>query len=177
MKSPQVKNGFLKVANELADAFARLQLSGNQWRILWVILRRTYGWEKTKDQISITQFQQQSGLNRRHTSRSLRELVERKIVTKNDTTFITTYGIQKDYSQWQLLPKKTVPQNGNETVTKNDTKTVTNFGNNKRHKNNKDTIPDFFFFLKYNSNLIDRVFDAIASTRKPMKVADSVLLN
>ncbi|MBN2282747.1 MAG: replication protein [Deltaproteobacteria bacterium] len=105
--NPQLEDGFTTIANELSEAFFRLQLSGNQWRILWVIIRKTYGWKKKTAQISITYFEQKTGLGRRHIVRALNDLVERRIITKNDTTFVTTYGFQKDYSKWELLPKKT----------------------------------------------------------------------
>ena len=177
MANPQKENGSLPVANELAEAFAHLQISGNQWRIVWVILRQTYGWNKKTDKISMTQFQQKSGLKRRHIFRALKDLTDRKIVTKNYTTFITTYGINKDYSQWQLSPKKAYAQSGNKTVTNNATKTVTKKDTHKIH-NNKNTIPDFFSLKSRYSNpqLIDQAFEAIASTRKAGRVAESVLL-
>ena len=129
MASPQLENGYINIANELGEAFFKLQLSGNEWRILWVILRQTYGWHKKTDRISITQFQQRTELKRRHVARILKDLVDRYIITKNDTTFITTYGFNKDYSQWQSLPKMTHSvKNGNETVTK--------IGAHKRNKEN-----------------------------------------
>lgn len=138
MASPQIENGYIPLSNELAEAFARLQLSGSQWRLLWVIIRKTYGWKKKKDRISITQFQQQTGLKRRHISRALSELINRKIVTKKDTTFITTYGLQKDYSKWKMSPKMAYDNIGDETVTKKDTKTVTKIGAHNIHKEKKN---------------------------------------
>jgi phage replication O-like protein O len=131
MASPQLENGHIDIANELGEAFFNLQLSGNQWRILWVIFRQTYGWHKKADRISISYFQRKTGLKRRHISRAIKDMVKRKIVTKNDTTFISTYGFQKDYSKWELSPKMT-------PITKNDTKTVTKIGAHKR--NSKETI-------------------------------------
>jgi len=131
MKSPQAENGHVDIANELVEAFYALQLSGNEWRVLWVIIRQSYGWHRKTDRISITQFQQRTGLKRRHIVRALNDLTERKIITKNVTTFITTYGFQKDYSQWHLLPKKTHSDIfGNETVT--------NFGTHKRNKEKRN---------------------------------------
>jgi phage replication O-like protein O len=131
MANPQAENGHVDLANEIIENFYRLQLSGNQWRVLWVIVRQTYGWKKKSDRISISFFEKRTGLKRRHIVRALKDMVERKIITKNDTTFISTYGFQKDYSKWKLLPKKTLSA-------KNDTKTVTNFGTHKR--NSKETI-------------------------------------
>ena len=108
MANPQAENGHIDIANELGEAFFNLQLSGNQWRILWVIFRQTYGWHKKADRISISYFQRKTGLKRRHISRAIKDMVGRKIVTKNDTTYISTYGFQKDYSKWELSPKMTL---------------------------------------------------------------------
>ena len=170
MADPQTENGYLKISNELAEAFARTQISGNQWRILWVIIRQTNGWSKDSDRISITQFQQRTGLKRRHVARELNKLIERKIVTKIGNGHSISYRLQRDFSQWESLPKKTPPKIGNENVTK--------IGAHKRKKDNKDTKGLFFSFLDRYSNrdLIERAFDAIRSTRKSGKVADSVLL-
>jgi phage replication O-like protein O len=130
--NPQAEDGHLDIANELAEAFFNLQLSGNQWRILWVIFRQTYGWHKKTDRISVSQFERKTGLKRRHVVRALNDMVERKIITKNDTTFISTYGFQKDYLKWKPLPKKT-------PITKNDTKTITISGNHKRNSKENTT--------------------------------------
>ncbi len=41
------KNGHIRVPNEVAEALARLPVSGSQARILWVVLRKTLGWQKS----------------------------------------------------------------------------------------------------------------------------------
>lgn len=117
--SPQVEDGHLKIAHEIAEAFSKIKISGNEWRTLWVILRKTYGWHKKMDCIPITQFQRETGLKRRHISRALNNLTKRCIVTKNGDSFITSYGLQKDYTRW-----RTVTKNGDklQTVTKNGPK-------------------------------------------------------
>ncbi len=75
MASPQKENGHLGIANELVDAFQLLHLSGNQWRLLWTILRFTYGWNKKVDNISLTTFEKCTGLNRWNLKRDLDILV------------------------------------------------------------------------------------------------------
>jgi phage replication O-like protein O len=104
--SPQVENGYIRISNEIAEAFERLHITGNQWKILWAILRKTYGWHKKMDYISISQFERLTGLKRRHVSRTISDLVARNIVTKNGDTFITNYAFQKDYTQWETITKR-----------------------------------------------------------------------
>lgn len=142
MAKPQIEDGHIDIANEIAEAMYQLQLSGNQWRLLWVILRQTYGWHKKIDEISISFFQKKTHLKRRHISRALKDMNDRKIITKNDNSFTRSYGLQKNYELWQLSPniaspKKTSPKM-TATITKNDTKTITKNGAHKR--NSKETI-------------------------------------
>ena len=92
MANPQRENGHIDVANEIAEALAKTQLSGYESRILWVILRKTYGWHKKIDSISITQFEKATGLKRRHIQRTLKKLLNRNIITKNGYGFITKWG-------------------------------------------------------------------------------------
>lgn len=152
--SPQVEDGHLKIAHEIAEAFSKTKISGNDWRVLWVIIRKTYGWHKKMDCISTTQFQKETGLKRWHVSRALNNLTERCIITKNGDSFITSYGLQKDYTQW-----KTVTQNGDkpQTVTKKvsklspkmvNTKATTKALKNGRPKKKRPDpgISEFFKF-------------------------------
>jgi phage replication O-like protein O len=113
LASPQAENGHIDIANELAEAFQKLQLSGYQWRILWVILRQTWGWPKKIDRISLSMFEEKTKIPKRHVARALKELVDRKILSKNDQTYTTTYGLQKDYELWKAFPNLGTPKNGN----------------------------------------------------------------
>jgi phage replication O-like protein O len=103
--NPQAENGHIDIAHEIAEAFFNLQLSGNQWRLLWVILRQTYGWKKKVDKISLSFFERKTGLDRRNIAKLLKDMIKRNIIVKNDTTFITTYGFQKDYTKWKPVSK------------------------------------------------------------------------
>lgn len=117
--SPQAENGHIDIANEVAEALYTLQISGNQWRILWVILRQTWGWHKKNDCISITFFEKKTRLKRRHIKRALDTLIERNIVTKNGNTSIVSYGFNKHYNEWVLLPKLvSITKNGQKSLPK-----------------------------------------------------------
>ena len=104
MANPQLEDGRTEISNELSEAFARLYLSASESRVLWAILRKTYGWHKKFDRISYTQFEKLTGMNRRHIADAINRLIERKIVTRRGNNYRLEYGIQKDYDQWELLP-------------------------------------------------------------------------
>jgi phage replication O-like protein O len=101
MASPQIENGFLKIANEIVEALARTNLSAYQARVLWVIFRKTYGFGKKEDWISNSQMVESTGLHKAHISRTVRDLADRNIVIKRGNKI----GFQKDYQQWRELPK------------------------------------------------------------------------
>jgi phage replication O-like protein O len=100
MPEPQLENGYLKIANELVEEFAKIQLSPNEWRVCWAFLRKTYGFNKKEDAISLTQFQQITKLSRPAIVKALKKLVAKQILVANKQLFTNHYSLNKDYSQW-----------------------------------------------------------------------------
>lgn len=131
MPNPQIENGHLDVANEIVEALMTTQLSGYQSRVIWAIWRKTWAWHKKEDWISVSQLVQMTRLYKSHISRTVKELIERGIVTKNGNKI----SFNKIYTQWKELPKlvtnKIVTKNGN-GVTKIGHK-VTKIGGHKRN--------------------------------------------
>lgn len=103
--SPQLENGYLKIANELFDALVRHRIPGEQRQCLDFILRKTYGFRKVDDRISNSQFVQGTGLKPGNVSRSIKALINKNIVIKNDNTTPPKYRINKKYWQWRQLSK------------------------------------------------------------------------
>jgi len=128
MASPQSEKGHIDIANEFAEALARIRISGEEWQVLWVILRKTWGWKKKMDAISLSQFEQFTGLKKPTVCRAIKKLLAKCIIKKDNDPIIkndnalASYGIQKDYEEWQPLPKKkAIIKKDNGGVDKNDT--------------------------------------------------------
>jgi phage replication O-like protein O len=179
--SPQAENGHIDIANELAEAFYDLQLSGCQWRLLWVILRQTYGWKKKEDRISITFFEKKTGLDRWKIHRDLKNLVKRKIVVKNDNGFISSYGIQKDYSKWA---RKTIDEIVNSPLTKTSMKPLTKSSPTKETKETikrKDNFSpskkELEAFLKIKADEIYEVYPGKANRKNSLRSIEKLLLS
>jgi len=100
MANPQRENGHTMIANELLEAICRFDFTGAEMRILFFIIRKTYGYHKKMDKISISQFQQQCLLPRQTTIDCLNRLVRMSVLYKENTKNITKYGLQKDYDAW-----------------------------------------------------------------------------
>lgn len=145
MASPQAENGHVDIANEIVEALARIRLSGEEMQVLWVIFRKTYGWHKKTDLISYGQFSECTGLSRQHVLRAVKKLLPKMVirVTKNGDSGINLYEFNKDFDQWQVLPKKvTVTKKGNKGVTKKGSRVLPKKGHTKesitKEKNTKE---------------------------------------
>jgi phage replication O-like protein O len=125
MANPQLEDGHLRIANEVWDALARTRISGQCRQVLDVIIRKTWGFNKKRDAIALSQFSNATGLRKSHVSRAIDQLLKMNIIKRfrspniGDTT-PTTYSVNKDYATWGGVPIKGVspktvqgiPQNG-----------------------------------------------------------------
>ena len=103
MASPQKENGFTPIANEILEALAKIRIRGQAYRVLMVILRKTYGFQKIKDRISLSQIVSMANMRKQHADRELKYLRDLNIVTKFGYGI---YGFNKDYDTWNEYPRK-----------------------------------------------------------------------
>jgi phage replication O-like protein O len=99
MPNPQAENGHIDIANQIAEALYKTNLSAYESRLLWFIFRKTYGWHKKKDRISYSQFAE-TGIARRHTQRTIKQLKGRNIINVTASGQKIEYSFQKDYTKW-----------------------------------------------------------------------------
>lgn len=103
MANPQLENGYLMIAMEIAKVFARINIYPHENRILWVIFQKTYGWHKKEDWISLSQFAKETGLDRRIVHRTLKKLASMgMIIINKDDKYHVKYSFQKDYEKWNM---------------------------------------------------------------------------
>jgi len=99
---PDCDNGWLKIANELADAFASAKLTMNEWQIVWCVIRMTYGFKKKQSVISLGVFEKKTGIDRRIIHRTIKNLETKNILIVDRQGYKnTTYKLQKYYEKWQ----------------------------------------------------------------------------
>jgi phage replication O-like protein O len=106
--NPQIENGHIDIANELAEALAMINISSYESRVLWIILRKTYGWHKKSDWISLSQFVELTGLTKPHIIRAIKKLVSKNIITQIGNDKGKEYSINKHYKNWKSLPKEAI---------------------------------------------------------------------
>jgi len=109
--SPQVEDGFTRIANEIMEALARIRIPGEARQPLDCILRKTYGFCQKDDDIPLSQFVLATGLSKVAVCKALKKLLSLNLITKKGNGFITRYRFQKNYLKWNPLPKKvTLPK-------------------------------------------------------------------
>ena len=111
MANTRIENGHLRIANELAEKLARVQLSGTEHRIIWAVWRKTIGWQKREDRISLSQLAKITEMNLRVVRRTLSVLVRKNIIIKksgrdkNVPSNINILRFNKDYETWKTRDK------------------------------------------------------------------------
>lgn len=107
MASPQLEDGYTPIANEIIEALMTINLSAYESRVLWFIFRKTYGFQKKTDWITLSQFSQSLNLDRRLIHRAIKKLSSKEmIVIQRDDGIRVKYGFQKDYRKWKVSSKE-----------------------------------------------------------------------
>ena len=126
MANPQKENGYTAMANEIMEALARIRINGQSRQVLDFLLRKTYGYNKKEDCISLSQFCLGTGLSKVAVCKSLKKLKSMNLITQKGNKVANKYTFTKDYTKWRPLPKKvTLPkkvmgitQKGNKSLPK-----------------------------------------------------------
>jgi len=99
------KNNFTQIPNKILEALAKTKLSNYQFRYICFLLRKTYGFHKTKDYISNSQFVEGTSIRKQNINRVQKQLIERKIVIKRDYKL----RINKNLAEWKKSNPKRLP--------------------------------------------------------------------
>lgn len=100
MASPQLEDGFIRIANELMEAILGFGFSHREVVVLFSIIRKTYGYGKKTDDISASQLSDLCKVPRQHVTTTLNGLAQRNVITKETGKFGTVIGIQKNHKKW-----------------------------------------------------------------------------
>jgi len=153
MAKPDINDGHIDIANDLSEALMRINLSGYQYRIIWCVFRKTYGWHKSTDKISLTQFEKMTGLKSKYICRAIKELEDRNMIIVDRNNRVNTYKFNSDYDTWKFktTPKIENSQNREKGLPKERVKPVSNQGVTKEKKETiqkKDIMEIFDYWNK-----------------------------
>lgn len=105
----QLEKGYTRIANILLEMLSKTALNGTQWRILLVVFRFTYGFNRKEASLSESFIARATNINRKQINREINELIEFRILCVNKpATFNTsrTLSFNKDFDLWEVSSKK-----------------------------------------------------------------------
>ncbi len=141
MANPQKENGYTSIANEILEALAKIRIAGEYRQVFDVILRKTYGFHKKEDVISLSQFVLASSLKKQSVCRAIRALVNMNLISEKDKGISKSYGIIKDFDGWKPLAKKiTTKGSVNEKVNQRKRKSLESLTKKLHTKEKKETL-------------------------------------
>jgi len=132
MASPQLENGFTRITNEILEHLSHPGINGSEYRILLVVLRKTFGFNKKKDMISLSQYENATKMGRKEVVETIKDLVGKKILVKKDNV----YQFNKNWEEWVVGKRPPqwaiAPQGSGQKPTKSS-------GQKPTHKRKKET--------------------------------------
>lgn len=149
--NPQVEDGHTKIANELLDQIINIDFTKRQYKILLFIIRKTYGWNKTSDDISRSQIVEATGLSNPHVTTTIQELLNMNVLIIGTGTHAKNYKINKHYETWRITETVIIPKTVTVTETVTITETVT-----ENYQNGNNSLPKQYpqkTITKDNSNI------------------------
>ncbi len=165
MSIPDPGNGHIDIPHELAEEIMKINISPYQYRIIWLIWRKTYGWHKDSAHISLTKFEEYTGLDRRNIGRTVRELERLNIIKVERGQGINKYKFNLDYETWNIgagVSSNTGVKKGTNTVSLKTPKAVSLQTHNKEKKE----------ILKKKEDPAREIFDYYCLKVKKLKVWD-----
>jgi phage replication O-like protein O len=144
MGNPQLDDGFVRIANELYEAINRFSFSGRQQKVMYAVIRKTYGFGKKSDVLAQSQIAEMTGLAKPNVCRTIKELLSMKAIEIDSTSYTHTISINKKYNEWTSYQNDSY-QNDNETVIKTITKPLSKRQQQKkeRKKDNCVQVPEW----------------------------------
>ena len=105
--SPQLENGYLRIAHEVWAQLMQAGLSGPELSLIMAVIRQTWGWKRKKAEISIAELRQMTSQPKSTTTRVLRVLVLRKIliISKGGGRGVRSeWAFNKNWKAWLTVP-------------------------------------------------------------------------
>ena len=104
-RSIQVEDGYTRTANALVEAFARSPLTSREARVIRVIERMTYGWNKSEDWIAASVFSEMTGLSEGKCSETLNGLIRKRVLIRSGGGQ-SPVRINKAIEEWDFSAQK-----------------------------------------------------------------------
>jgi len=101
--SPQLESGYTRIANCLLEGILAYPFMGGELRVVFAVIRLTYGWGKKSAVLKVRELALVGGLSQRHAKRLIKQLTRDKILFRTPLNRVrVVIGLNKDFSTWRL---------------------------------------------------------------------------
>lgn len=176
--SPQKENGYTAIANEILEQIAKVKLSPTQYRIILIIWRYTYGFNRKEHDLSLGFLSQATECEKRHLQRELKELEAMNIIYQIVRNGIgRKIGFNKHYDKWRVdettigkidngeMDNGQIDKGGDGQI---DNATIGQIDNQERNNLNTNLKKNIYSDFTSNSDLINALKD-FEDMRKKIK--------
>ena len=100
-----LEDGYTKIADELIEQLAMTDLAGREFRLLMVVIRKTFGFNKSVDWIALPQMVEMTGIDKSACSKLVTGLQKRKILICKRQGHDRKIGVNVQVDEWQAKPE------------------------------------------------------------------------
>jgi phage replication O-like protein O len=175
--TPQLENGFTRIADAVLENIAKAKLNGTQFRILMIVWRSTYGWNKKSYALSESYLAEATGIHKQQIKRELKSMLEMGILTETKApTFNTPREIQfnKRYLDSSEVAK-TIPHSELDTPTGSELDTSRGSGLDTQKRDIKRQSNKQYKELYFDYEPLQKIFLEFIDHRKSIKQGMSAI--
>ncbi len=102
VKRVTMDDGYTRIAHGIVEELmqSKYKLSGREYAVLMVVIRKTYGYRKSEDWIALSQFVESTGLDKCSCQKVIKGLAERKIINRKVQGHDQKVSINTEVSNW-----------------------------------------------------------------------------
>ncbi len=102
---PQIEDGnFTRIHNDILEAITLGKFTIREYKCLLFLLRKTYGWQKKAEHISLSQWEQGTGIKKQNVAKALANLSKRNVIYRDISTGgrgkSSKYSFNKYFDKW-----------------------------------------------------------------------------
>ena len=102
MASPQIEDGYTRIANEVLDHLIQAPLGGTEIRCVLAIIRQSWGWGKREAEIALKQFVEMTARDVDSVRQSLSNLQKKRIIAQVSPPAFDRAAVWMVEKNWEL---------------------------------------------------------------------------
>lgn len=91
------KEGYTRIPDKVLEGIVKARLNGGEYACILFLIRKTYGWNKKTDKVSLSQFVLGTGYTKMTVIRSIQSLQRKQIIAKLNTKGTNNWIISPTY--------------------------------------------------------------------------------